>query len=86
MCDYFGLLNTLEFVLDMISGYIRTQSYSIHKLEERETLIRRKAEDVVNSSVSWPKRILINWVLYHARRGECKFIFHKIISDLQNAQ
>ena len=58
-----------EFVLDMISGYIRTQSYSIHNMEQRETEIRRKAEEKVNSSLSWPKRVLFNWVLYHARRG-----------------
>lgn len=38
-------------------------------MEEREKQIRVSAEDIVNSTLSWPKRVLFNWVLFHARRG-----------------
>ena len=38
-------------------------------MEERETVIRVKAEEVVNSTLSFPKRVIFNWVLFHARRG-----------------
>jgi pyruvate,water dikinase len=65
--------NTLHddptFVVEAICGYMLTQSYDIFKMEEREMSIRTQAESVVSSTISWPKRTLFNWVLFHARRG-----------------
>ena len=57
------------FVIDIIAGYVRTGSYSIHSMEVREVEIRTKAEKVVANTLSWPKRTVFNWVLFHARRG-----------------
>lgn len=50
-------------------GYVRTKSYSIGAMEEREVGIRVKAEEAVRSSLSFHKRWLFNLVLHHARRG-----------------
>ena len=55
--------------MDAICGYIRTKSYSIQNMEAREMEIRRKAEEIVQGTLSLPKRLLFNWVLFHARRG-----------------
>ena len=60
---YACLLKTL------ISGYVRTHSYSIGKMEQREKEIRTKAEQIVTSSLSVHRRVIFNWILYHARRG-----------------
>ena len=60
---------TLGFVRDSICGYINTKAYNISDMEVRELNIRKEAEDVVKTTLSWPKRILFNWVLFHARRG-----------------
>ncbi len=38
-------------------------------MEERERNIRESAEKVVNSTLFLPKRVIFNWVLFHARRG-----------------
>ena len=38
-------------------------------MEEREREIRVKAEEIVNSTLSLPKRVIFNWILFHARRG-----------------
>ena len=38
-------------------------------MEAREMEIRRKAEEIVQGTLSLPKRLLFNWVLFHARRG-----------------
>ena len=56
-----------SFILSI--GYVRTRHYSIKAMEERENAIRIKAEEMVNSTLSFPKRVLFNWVLFHARRG-----------------
>lgn len=58
------------FVLDAISGYIRTKSYVIEDMEQRETEIRTEAEKIVNDTLSLPKRLIFNWLLFHARRGK----------------
>lgn len=57
------------FILDMITGYIQSGAYSIASMEEREVEIRKKAEDLVQSSLPIHKRIFYNWILYHARKG-----------------
>lgn len=38
-------------------------------MEEREQSIRKQAEDVVSQTLSFPRKLLFNWVLFHARRG-----------------
>ena len=53
----------------MSVGYIRTTSYSIKAMEERERTIRDQAEGVVNSTLPFYKRWVLNKVLYHTRRG-----------------
>ena len=50
-------------------GYVRTQSYSIGNMEQREMEIRTKAEQIVTNNLSVHRRIVFNWVLYHARKG-----------------
>ena len=61
-------------MLDAVSGYIRTKSYSISDMEEREKKIRVEAEEVACNALSWPKRILFNWLLFHARRGKKAYL------------
>ena len=50
-------------------GYVRTQSYSISSMEEREIGIRAQAEQVVANKLSIHQRLIFNWILFHARRG-----------------
>lgn len=73
----YGLCPT-AFVLDMIAGYIRSSAYSISSMEEREVEIRKQAEDLVQSSLPVHKRIVYNWILFHARRG----IYSMILNTL----
>lgn len=65
----------LGFVLDAISGYIRTKAYSVRDMEARELEIRQQAEQVVANTLSWPKRTFFNWILFHARRGWQSLLF-----------
>lgn len=51
------------------SGYVRTGSYSIRAMGEREGTIRGKAEATVANSMHLLKRWIFNKILYHARRG-----------------
>ena len=60
---------TPGFVVDTIAGYVRTKSYSIGDMERREVEIRGKAEEVVRTTLGWPRRVLFNWALFHARRA-----------------
>ena len=48
---------------------MRTQSYSIANMEQREAEIRTQAEQVVSSKLSFHQRFIFNWILFHARRG-----------------
>ena len=57
------------FVIDTISGYIRTKAYSISDMETRELQIRHKAEEIVANTLPWHKKTLFNWVLFHTRRA-----------------
>ena len=50
-------------------GYIRTTSYSIGDMEERERTIRENAEKTVAATLGMPKRWFFQWILFHARRG-----------------
>ena len=54
----------------MIAGYVQSGAYSVKSMEERELEIRKQAEDLVQSTLPLHKRILYNWVLYHARKGD----------------
>ena len=53
----------------MIAGYVQSGAYSVKSMEERELEIRKQAEDLVQSTLPLHKRILYNWVLHHARKG-----------------
>lgn len=53
----------------MVAGYVRSGAYSVMSMENRELEIRKKAEDLVQSTLSIHKRILYKWVLFHARKG-----------------
>ena len=48
---------TTGFVVDMVSGYVRTQSYSIADMHKRETEILSKAEQTVYSKLPLYKRV-----------------------------
>ena len=50
-------------------GYIRTTSYSIGDMEERERMIRENAEKTVAATLGMPKCWFFQWILFHARRG-----------------
>ena len=67
---WFAFLWCSGFVVDAIGGYIKTASYSIAAMEEREAHIRDTAVDEVTKHLSRPQLLLFNWVLAHARRGE----------------
>ena len=66
---YFTLFDIIEFVLTTLSGYIASKSYSVQNMEEHEQLLKSKAEDTIYKSLSWSKKFLFSWVLYHARKG-----------------
>ena len=48
---------------------MKTQSYSIANMEQREADIRTQAEQIVASKLSIHQRLIFNWILFHARRG-----------------
>ena len=43
--------------MNMVAGYVRTQSYSIVDMHKRETEIRSKAEQTVYSKLPLHKRV-----------------------------
>ena len=45
------------FIVDMVSGYMKTSSYSIANMEERETQIHCRAEETVNNQLPIHKRV-----------------------------
>eukprot|EP01137_Pigoraptor_chileana_P023651 Opistho-2@90297 len=57
------------FVIDSIAGYVKTKSYSIKDMEEREKKIKEKAEEELNSKLNVAQKVVFQWVLFHARRG-----------------
>ena len=67
--NYYYYCRITGFVLEAISGYVRTKSYNIKNMEERERDIKTKAEEIVSNSLSLPKRVIFNWLLFHARRA-----------------
>ena len=64
-----SLSSSQGFVIDAITGYIHTKAYSVSDMEEREIGIRQAAETIVSQRLSWPKKLLFNWILFHARRS-----------------
>ncbi len=56
-----------SFVINSVSGYIRTKSYDIHEMEARERAIRAKAEAVVTGAMTGLKLKIYFWVLKQAR-------------------
>jgi pyruvate,water dikinase len=57
-----------EFVVDAVAGYVRTKSYNISALEERERKIREGAESIVHQRVRGTKLKMYLWVLKHTRK------------------
>ena len=53
----------------LLSGYVKTKSYSIAGMEQREVEIRTQAEQIVSNKLSIHRRLIFNWILFHARRG-----------------
>lgn len=60
-----------SFAIEAVASYVRMKSYSIEAMEEREKVIRQKAEERVNQSLvgilGWIKKPIFNWILRHAR-------------------
>ena len=71
------LIITKAFVVEAVAGYIRTKSYSIEAMEQREKLIREKAEAVVRANLRGTKLALYMWVLKHTRKGKGQKTFIK---------
>lgn len=57
------------FAVQSVAAYVRTGSYEVGKMEEREREIRAKAEEKVRARVKGPKGALFFWVLKHARKA-----------------
>jgi pyruvate,water dikinase len=57
------------FVLSAIASYLRTKSYSIVDMEEREATIKQKAEAVVQGKLTGARRAFYFFVLRQARRA-----------------
>jgi hypothetical protein len=45
-------------------GYVKTGSYSIANMEQREVEIRTQAEQVVSSKLSFHQRLIFNCILF----------------------
>ena len=58
-----------SFVVDTVSSYVKLKSYSIEKMEERESVIRDASESIVKQKVGGIKRIVYFWVLKHTRKA-----------------
>jgi pyruvate,water dikinase len=58
-----------SFIINAVAGYVRTKSYSIETMEEREAAIRSKAEELARGKLGLVKRRLYFWVLKQARRA-----------------
>ena len=61
--------SSLVFVQLLMAGYVKTKSYSIGSMEQREAEIRTQAEKTVASKLAIHQRTFFNWILFHARRG-----------------
>ncbi len=58
-----------SFVINSIASYVRTKSYEITGMEERERAIRHAAEEKAKSKLTGLKWGLYAWVLNQARRA-----------------
>jgi len=60
-----------SFAIEAVASYVRMKSYSIEAMEEREKVIKQKAEAKVNESLvgifGWIKKPFFKWILKHAR-------------------
>ena len=57
------------FVIHSLQSYIRTKSYQLDNMEEREREIRRQAETKVKAKLSGWQRIFFFFILKHARKA-----------------
>ena len=58
-----------SFIIDTLAGYVRTKSYNIEAMEQRERQIRTQAESIVNSRLSGIRKRLFYWVLKQTREA-----------------
>jgi phosphohistidine swiveling domain-containing protein len=58
-----------DFIIDALKSYIRSKSYSINEMKEREHKIKNKAEGIVRAHIKGLKRIIYFFVLKHARNA-----------------
>lgn len=56
-----------SFIINAITSYVRSGTYNIAAMEERERTIRIEAEAIVDRQLSMLKRPVYNWVLGQAR-------------------
>lgn len=56
-----------------LSGYISTKSYSVQNMEQHEQSVKQNAEDTIYRSLSWSRKLIFNWVVFHARKGIVMF-------------
>ncbi len=56
-----------SFIINAIASYVRSRTYDIGALEERERTIRADAEAKVDERLRGLKRVAFNWILRHAR-------------------
>ncbi|KAG0309107.1 hypothetical protein BGZ98_005219 [Dissophora globulifera] len=56
------------FVVDAISGYIRTKAYEVDDLDQREQQIRSAAEALVHQKLKGTQLLMFMWLLRNTRR------------------
>ncbi|MBK7891256.1 MAG: hypothetical protein IPJ84_10540 [Bdellovibrionales bacterium] len=58
-----------SFIVNSVQSYVRTGSYDIAKMEEREREIRAKAEEQLSHRLSGVKYHFYQWILKQTRRA-----------------
>ncbi|KAI8604559.1 pyruvate phosphate dikinase [Dissophora ornata] len=56
------------FVIDAVSGYIRTRAYEVEDLDKREQMIRAAAEALVHQKLKGTQLMIFMWLLRNTRR------------------
>ncbi|KAJ3308677.1 hypothetical protein HDU76_003847 [Blyttiomyces sp. JEL0837] len=57
-----------SFVVEAVAGYVKTKAYNIEDMEERERIIRERAEGIVKEHLRGSKLTMYLWVLKHTRK------------------
>ena len=58
-----------SFAINAVASYVRMKAYSTQAMEERERLIRDKAEAIVYAQLHGLKRAIYFWILRQARKA-----------------